>query len=168
MIIHRLTPGSGEPMPPSRIEGGDESYLHSHVFRQVGTLISLFRVWTRARDMHRNPLPEMSAVLAGQDTSPELATACHSLFELTEACIGRRLDSGNMAADDLSSDELALLALVEAAPKAGTLLTEARVPHGLPGALQWAASAVLRAIGGPLDISFTLGGCPFARTDPQF
>jgi len=167
MIIHRFIPEMGEPMPLQRMEGGNGSDLPKRVARQVGTLISLFRVWTRARDLLRNPLPDMSAALAGQNSSPELAPACHSLFELTEACIGRRLDPGNMIADDLSSDELALLALVEAAPRAGTLLTEARVPHGLPGALQWAASAVLRAIGGPLDISYPMGTCPFARDDPQ-
>lgn len=157
MIMGHLAPGPGERMPPHRSPAGEAS-------RPIGTLIRLLRVWARARDMRLNPLPEMSAALTGQDTSPELAAACHSLFELTEACLGRRLDCGIPASDDLSSDELALLALIEAAPDAGTLLAEARMPHGLPGALQWAACAVIRAFGGPLDFPVECTGCPFAQS----
>ena len=65
---------------------------------------------------------------------------------------------------DPTADELALLALIEAAPDAGTLLAEARMPHGLPGALQWAACAVIRAFGGPLDFPVECTGCPFAQS----
>lgn len=164
MIMDHVPPDSGGPLQLPDVQALMLAGSDDLLVRQAGALISLFRIWARARDMRRNPLPDMSAALAGQDTSPELAPACHSLFELTEACIGRKLAPAGMAAQDLSADELALLALVEAAPKAGTLLTEPQVPHGLPGALQWAASAATRAIGGPLDFGTRCSSCPFNRT----
>jgi hypothetical protein len=154
VIMGRVTPD------PATAASSDAGSI-DQAARQLETLICLLRVWSRARRRGRNPLPEMTAALAGHDTSPELAPACHSLFELTEASLGRRLSAGLPASDTLRPDELALLALLDAAPTAGTMLTGARLPHGLPGAVQWAANAVIREIGGPLDLGVTCRQCPF-------
>jgi len=166
VIIGPISAGPNGTFSPSA-ERDTLASRHIHAASQIGTLIRLFRIWAQARDMHRNPLPEMTAAIAGRNTSPELAAACHSLFQLTEACIGRQLDPADRCASNLSRDEYALLALIEAAPNAGTLVTEDRLPHGLPGALCWAASAVNRAFGVPLSFAITGGGCPFAHDGPQ-
>lgn len=166
MIIGPISSGPNGTFSPSA-ERGTLASRRVHAASQIGTLIRLFRIWAQARDMHRNPLPEMTAAIAGRDTSPELAPACHSLFQLTEACIGRQLVPSAPCANDISRDEYALLALIEAAPNAGSLVAENRLPHGLPGALCWAASAVNRAFGVPLSFAIKGDGCPFAHDGPQ-
>lgn len=105
--------------------------------------ITLLRHWTQARLLLANPLPAMHECVAAAGASPELAWACESCFALTEACLGRPLDAAEAGAGDrLTQDEQALLLMLAhaCAPENGA------IPHGLPGALNWASYAVARAL----------------------
>jgi hypothetical protein len=119
--------------------------------RASGTeqVIALFRTWRAALERGTNPLAAMSATLDGRWSSPELLPACGSFFALTQACLGRPLLPASADSPTLSVDEEALLETLRQVP---ALLAEgpnAQIPHGLPGALQWAAFAVLRAWNAP-------------------
>jgi hypothetical protein len=132
--------------------------------------VKLLRLWAAAREAGDNPLPHMQDAVAPFLPAPELAVACASLFELVEGQLGRRLVPECCCSAALSRDEQALLGVLRHAPEVGPLLTSAAVPHGLPGAICWAAFAVRRALGA----SFTVegepepapAGCPFEQS-PQ-
>ena len=139
----------------------------------IGSLVvvRLFRLWAAAREAGENPLPHMQGAAAplarGLEPGAELSVACASLFELAEGQLGRRLVPECCCSPALSRDERALLGVLRHAPEAGQPFTGAAVPHGLPGAIRWAAFAVRRALGG------SFGGeaeeravpamCPFDR-----
>ena len=125
----------------------------------AGEIVALFRIWHVAREQHDNPLPQMSAALGGS-SSPELVPACDSFFALTQACLGRRLVASPDGSPAFSADEVALLETLRQVPALLTFGPNAALPHGLPGALQWAALAVLRA----LDVVPVLGNHGRSRT----
>ncbi len=139
----------------------------------IGSLmfVRLFRLWAAAREAGENPLPHMQDVGALIGPRPELSVACASLFELVEGQLGRRLIPECCCSPALSRDELALLGVLRHAPEAGQPLTGAAVPHGLPGAICWAAFAVRRALGGGFtdETEASVAGetapavCPFDR-----
>jgi len=135
--------------------------------------VSLFRLWAAARAGGDNPLPALHDRLALFAPGPELAAACASLFELVEAQLGRELVPECCCSRAFSRDERALLGLLRHAPGAGQTLTGASIPHGLPGALRWAAFAVRRGLrrslgGAPeADGEAPPGQCPF-RSGPGF
>lgn len=135
--------------------------------------VRLFRLWAAAREAGENPLPHMQDAAAPLGAAPELAVACASLFELIEGQLDRRLVPECCCSPALSRDEQALLGVLRHAPQRGQPFTTAAVPHGLPGAICWAAFAVRRALGG----SFGNDGeqpapsrCPFdsATVSPIF
>jgi hypothetical protein len=115
----------------------------------IGPLIfvRLFRVWATARAEGENPLPPMQAKIRLLAPAPELTVACASLFELVEAHLGRALIPECCCNPATSRDEQALLGVLRHAPAAGQPFTSPAVPHGLPGAIGWAAFAVRRALG---------------------
>lgn len=116
--------------------------------RSIGTLvfIRLMRKWAAARASGENPLPHMQALVLPFDPSPELTLACASLLDLIEAHLGRALVPECCCSQSLSLDEDAVLAVLRHAPEAGQPVVGASVPHGLPGAIRWAAFAVTRAL----------------------
>ncbi|TIX51698.1 hypothetical protein [Alteraurantiacibacter aquimixticola] len=139
---------------------------------ELPLLVRLFRAWTSARLLGDNPLPEMARVTGNRMETLTLASACDSFFALTEACIERRLIAGGAGDAHLSGDEVALLETIRETPLLTSLGPNSRVPHGLPGALQWAAMSVLQALGEDgWEISRKAGvvegpvqTCPFARS----
>ncbi len=146
--------------------------------RSIGTLvfIRLMRKWAAARASGDNPLPHMQALVLPFDPSPELALACASLLDLIEAHLGRTLEPECCCSQALSRDEEAVLAVLRHAPDAGQPIAGASVPHGLPGAIRWAAFAVTRALAatfGPAtefaEAAPRVGAaCPFSsETTPQ-
>jgi hypothetical protein len=118
----------------------------------IGSLVfvRLFRLWAAAREAEENPLPPMQEVVASIGPAPDLAIACASLFELVEGQLDRRLVPECCCSPALSRDEQALLGVLRHAPDAGQPLSSSAVPHGLPGAICWAAFAVRRAFGASL------------------
>lgn len=114
----------------------------------IGQLVfvRLFRKWSAARLAGLNPLPHMQVLAAPFAPAPDLILACASLFELTEAHLGRPLEPECCCGSTLSRDEAALIGLLRHAPDAGQAMASTAIPHGLPGAIRWAAFAVLRAL----------------------
>lgn len=131
--------------------------------------IRLLRIWHARRSRGVNPLPAMTRLVAKRGCSPELTLSCDSCFALTEAFLGRRLDVSIQGAAALTNDEIGLIKLVRHAPMLDSLGPNAALPHGLPGALQWSAMAVLRALGPAdnipaadgLEETLTQRHCPF-------
>ena len=143
----------------------------------IGSLVfvRLFRLWAAAREVGENPLPHMQDTVAPFLPAPELAVACASLFELVEGQLGRRLVPECCCSPALSRDERALAGLLWHAPETGQPLTSAAVPHGLPGAIRWAAFAVRRALGASFSGEIEAPAaheagpvsCPFDRAPPM-
>lgn len=137
--------------------------------------VRMFRVWAAARASGENPLPHMEEPLEMFAASPELTAACASMFDLVEAHLGRPLVPECCCAHRLSRDEQALLALLRHAPAAAQPLASPAVPHGLPGAIRWAALAIGRAMDGtferdnaPVIEAAEPGRCPFTRSPPLY
>ena len=124
----------------------------------------MLRVWQAARCCDENPLPQMHARTAPFAVTPEFVPACDSLFALTEAVLRRRLIPARSCSAMLSRDEVAVMALLRCCPDAGTVQTSAVVPHGLPGALHWAAYAVRSALAETFDLA---DATPTAAIVPQ-
>lgn len=135
----------------------------------IGSLVfvRLFRLWAAAREAGENPLPHMQDAVAPLLPAPELAVACASLFELVEGQLGRRLVPECCCSPALSRDEQALVGILRHAPESGQPITSAAVPHGLPGAIRWAAFAIRRALGvsfaGEAEERAAPAGCPFGQ-----
>jgi hypothetical protein len=138
-------------------------------------LVALFRLWHRHRSNGANPLPAMAGQAAEHGgpiglpagSGAQLAVACDSFFALTEACLGRALQPGTDGAS--SADERALLATLRQVPMLEAVGATPALPHGLPGALQWAAFAVLRWLHVGADDQGDLPvllACPYAADDP--
>ena len=132
----------------------------------IGSLVfvKLFRLWAAAREAGENPLPHMQDAVAPLAPAPELAVACASLFELVEGQLGRRLVPECCCSPALTRDEQALLGVLRHAPEPGQPFASAAVPHGLPGAIGWAAFAIRRALGDSFrdeTEASVPSGCPF-------
>jgi len=115
-------------------------------------VIGLFRIWRTALERGANPLAAMFATLDGERASPELVSACDSFFALTQACLGRSLLCAEPESPALSADEEALLETLRQVPALLAGGPSTGIPHGLPGALQWAGFAVLRACNAPPEL----------------
>ena len=109
--------------------------------------VRLFRLWTMAREEGSRGLSRMHQVAAELSLPDETAIACASLFELVAGELGRPLVRECCCSKSLSADERALLGIVEVAPNLAPGSGSTDVPHGLPGAIHWAAMAVRRAFG---------------------
>ena len=124
-------------------------------------VVRMLRRWAACRIEGSDALPSLIDLGADLGAPPPLAMALQSLFHLTEACLGRDLNTACVCDTSLTRDELAVLQLVRVANPA-RLATRA-VPHGLPGVLAWTA-ATTRLM---LQIDSVLSGsgssaCPFA------
>jgi hypothetical protein len=108
------------------------------------------------------------------EPAPELAVACASLFDLVEAHLGRPLVPECCCARELSRDERALLGVLRHAPEVGQPMGSAAIPHGLPGAICWAAFAARRALAASfgevpeVPRAEAPRECPFAPVHPCF
>lgn len=141
-----------------------------HAVGQV-VFVRLIRAWRAARAAGENPLPHIQASAAPFDPAPELAVACHSLLELIEAQLDRPLVTECCCSREFSADETAMIGLLIHAQDAGPVITSRAIPHGLPGAICWAAFAVLRGLKETLGDDAGLipspdlgNACPFGLT----
>lgn len=138
-------------------------------FRKA-VVIRLFRLWAVAREDGMIGLSRMHDIAAELLLPDETAPACASLFELIEAELGRSLVPECCCAQTYSADETALLGIIDAAPSLENIFASRKVPHGLPGAIRWAAMAVRRAMGWPQEAApranrANHATCPFDHRD---
>ena len=112
-------------------------------------LVRMFRLWAHKRAARTLALPAMSALSQRLGLPLPAAMACASLFELVEGQIGRPLvaAAGDADAAARSPDERAIVLLVENASGLGPATGSVMVPHGLPGAVCWAARVVRETLG---------------------
>ena len=108
--------------------------------------VRLFRLWVMSREEDRHPIPTMHAEAMKRGYKDQAAAACASLFELVEGHLGRHLVRECCCNPDFSSDEQALVGILHAAPSLKPGRGTREVPHGLPGAISWAASCVRDAM----------------------
>ncbi|NNM78539.1 hypothetical protein HJG53_16755 [Sphingomonas sp. ID1715] len=111
--------------------------------------VRLLRRWAICRGNANNPLPRMVELAKALGVSPEAAVALASLFQLTEGCLSRALHVESCLSGSIGSDERAVLLLIASAPEPGRPLASETIPHGLSGALAWAAWTVRRLLGDP-------------------
>lgn len=124
--------------------------------------VRLLRRWVAARSAAEPPFPALMVLAHELDCPAELAVAMGSLFQLTEGCLGRPLDAECCCSRTIGEDERAVLLMVAAAPDPDGSASEA-IPHGLPGALAWAAVTVRQLLGsgGTMPARRAGNGCPF-------
>lgn len=126
--------------------------------------IRLLRRWVATRDRDEAPLPNLVELGTNLGVSVGAAVALGSLFQLTEGCLGRKLQAECCCSEVISSDERAVLLMLAIAPAPGSRGASSQIPHGLPGALAWAITSVRRLLG---DREYRLlagtpARCPFA------
>lgn len=133
-------------------------------------VIRLLRHYAALRDQEDDGRRLSSLVALGQDlrVPPEGSVALASVFQLTEAILGRRLITACRCARALSRDERAVLRLLNADLPIASGSGTPDIPHGLPGALIWAVLSVRRLcrdLCPPSSHAFSVGdpGCPFSR-----
>lgn len=128
-------------------------------------IVRLLRRWVAAQEAKENPLPSLVELARELKQPAQVAVALHSLFQLTESCLGRRIKAECCCSGDIGPDERAILLMVAAAPAPRSSLVSRDIPHGLPGALSWAATSVRRVLGrtGWLDHGLSTSRCPFHR-----
>lgn len=138
-----------------------------------GILVRLFRAWSACRTAGAGDFARMQEIVAPLDLPDEAVPACASLFELIEAHLGRPLHAERCCSQRLSPDERALLGVVSIAPALRPAVAVVQVPHGLPGAICWAAMVVRRAFA--IEEGTALPGaapgvaarCPFERVSSK-
>lgn len=123
--------------------------------------IRLFRAWSTAREAGLAPIVALHGIAEPLNYPAETAPACASLFELVEGLLGRTLVSECCCSRACSPDELALIGLLRTAPDLGAVVATTTIPHGLPGAVCWAAMAVRQALGMTPRPLMPAGHCPF-------
>jgi len=137
-------------------------------FQQM-IFVKMFRRWAAARDAGVDRRLAVAEVYRGPGSAVMAAVAADSLFDMVEARLGRALKGGCCCSPSLGADETALLGLLQYSGSAGGVTTDAAIPHGLSGAICWAAMAVRRELGFPPSASAPIGEpvarCPFARQD---
>ena len=125
--------------------------------------VRLLRRWAAARDAEQPPLPSMVRLAGDLGMGPQVAVALASMFQLTEACLGRPLVAECCCSTETGPDEQALLMMLAVAPEPGQPGATSAIPHGLPGALAWAIASVRRLVGdeAALAVAKHPGRCPF-------
>jgi hypothetical protein len=124
-------------------------------------LTRLVRRYATARETGEPALPSLVGLAGRLGVSSTGAVAAASLFELTEAVLGRPLRTGRACHEAASADERALLLMLAHAPRSGSVRTSRAVPHGLPGVLAWAATSAVLALGTPDCVDEIPTTCPF-------
>lgn len=131
--------------------------------------IRLLRRWAAVRETDQPTLPDVVKMGVSLGVSPETTVAFASLFQLTEACLGRRLTTECCCSLEFSPDEWAVLLMLAAAPAPALPSANREIPHGLPGALTWAIASVRKLRGeaeAPRSGS-SPNRCPFRSADLQ-
>ena len=127
-------------------------------------IVRLLRRWAAGGDLGPARLPSLIRLGNRIGVAPEAAVALASMFQLTEACLGRPLEAECCCSQRLSSDEQATLMLLAAAPMRPHQSLPP-IPHGLPGALVWAVASVRKLMGGiESELAVPPRGCPFGRS----
>lgn len=128
-------------------------------------IVRLLRRWVAAREAEQDRLASLVELASELGQSPRAAAALDSLLQLTETCLGRPLKGECCCSRRLAPDERAVLLMVAAAPAPGQPLASQSIPHGLPGALAWAATAVRRTMSADVRGASGQGPahCPFQR-----
>lgn len=116
--------------------------IHPHLAWSDFVILRLFRRFAASRDLNENPMPPMVTLAAEIGTTAQAAIALFSLFQLSEATLGRPLVAECCCSRDLSPDERAIIAMFAAGQP-----TSWAIPHGLPGALCWALRSAAHALG---------------------
>ena len=128
--------------------------------------VRLLRRWVAARTGQDAPFPALVALAHELGCPAETAVALGSLFQLTEGCLGRPLEAECCCSRAIGEDEKAVLLMIAATPAPGLSSATTEIPHGLPGALAWAASSVRRLLG-PIAAHPCLAlvdSCPFGSS----
>lgn len=118
---------------------------------QDAIFVRLFRLWAMGWEEGASALPAMHAEATKHGYKDQAAAACSSLFELVEGHLGRKLVRECCCSPRFSSDEKALLGILRTAPAITSHHSSREVPHGLPGAISWAASCVCDAMNIPVS-----------------
>lgn len=113
--------------------------------------VRLFRLWAMGREDHTSALPAMHEEATKHGYKDQTAAACASLFELVEGHLGRQLVRECCCSPQFSADEKALIGILRSAPSLTSGMGSREVPHGLPGAIGWAASCICDAMGIAID-----------------
>lgn len=126
-------------------------------------ILRLLRRWVATRTLAETALPSLIALAEELGEQPESAISLHSVFQLTESCLGRPLEAECCCSRELAADERAILALVAAAPQPGAgARGSPAIPHGLAGALCWAVMSARIALGvASRPVPASRRSCPF-------
>lgn len=131
-------------------------------------VVRLLRRWVAAWEAGENPLPNLLRLAADLGICPELAVGLASLFQLTESCLGRNVQTECCCSLAIGPDERAILLIIAAVPKPGLPLTSGDIPHGLPAALSWAVTSVRRSLREDTNQLFRLAPRrPLKGSDPM-
>lgn len=126
-------------------------------------VVRLLRRWSAEGAAGGARLPSLVGLAGELGERPETAIAVASLFQLTESCLGRPLRAECCCSPELGSDEQAILLLLDAASGLAPGRSTGAIPHGLPGALVWAAKSVRHWLGETGSASSASPRrCPFA------
>ncbi|MFV0643341.1 MAG: hypothetical protein ACK5NN_02385 [Sphingomonadaceae bacterium] len=109
-------------------------------------IVRLFRLWSALTEREEEYLPAMYELASSLHVRDELPVCCASLFELVEGHLGRRLVRECCCSQKFSPDEQALLGVVRFCSAMNAPYTTRDIPHGLPGAIVWAAISVREAL----------------------
>jgi hypothetical protein len=127
-------------------------------------VVRLLRRWSAEGASGGAQLPSLVSLAGELGERAETAIAIASLFQLTEPCLGRPLRAECCCRPELGGDEQAVLLLLDAAPGLAPGRSTRPIPHGLPGALVWAAKSVRLLLGETKSApSASPHGCPFGR-----
>ena len=126
-------------------------------------VIEALRCYAAVRHRNEPVLPCMVELAGRNGLAPPAVIALASVFELTEACLGRRLAVGDGSGPPLVADEEAVLLLLATAGEVGPHRGSVAVPHGLPGVLVWAVRCACRLCRGQWALAdrHDATSCPF-------
>lgn len=122
-------------------------------------VVAVLRHYAAVRGSGAPLLPALIAFAAEQGLGETATVALASVFELTETCLGRALLPG--ADEAVSADEEGVLMLLASAGDLEPHCGSRAVPHGMPGALAWAARSAMRLTGGVCQRPVAPPACPF-------
>lgn len=122
----------------------------------------------RDREDDGSSLSRLVALGRSLRLPPAGSVALASVFQLTEAVLGRPLVVESCCSRRLSGDERAVIRLLGSRMPTIPGTATPDIPHGLPGALAWAVLSVRRLCGeivSPLPClpPSDVRGCPFAH-----
>lgn len=136
------------------------------------TVVRLLRHYCGTRDDDDGDGTALSRLVAlGQTLQlpPAGTVALVSVFQLTEAVLGRRLVTECCCSRSLSADERAVIRLLGSRMPTSSSTGTVDIPHGLPSALAWAVLSVRWLCGGTIALPSSPipddgVGCPFPHT----